>query len=259
MIEALLLLIIFAFVPVGLTASGTFVVLPSTALSVTAPAAGVIASVFVREGDVLALGAPVLRLANFDLARTELRDARSDDSLRFRVLRAQARARSGDVTVLDAQSGAAAARLGAARRQAEALNVRAGVAAMVVSPRPERLLGRRVQLGDTLLQLADLSTLEAIVQLRGAGALGVRVGNPVRMLSLENVAEPQDGVVESVAASSNHMSSADGVVEVRVKLSRDTLRRAGASGEARVVWRRTTLLGAIVWNIRSRLRSDLLL
>ena len=259
LIAALLLLIIFAFVPVGLTASGTFVVLPSTALSVTAPAAGVIASVFVREGDVLALGAPVLRLANFDLARTELRETRSDDSLRFRVMRAQAHARSGDVTVLDAQSGAAAARLGAARRQAEALNVRAGVAAMVVSPRPERLLGRRVQLGDTLLQLADLSTLEAIVQLRGAGALGVRVGNPVRMLSLENVAEPQDGVVESVAAASNHMSSADGVVEVRVKLSRDTLRRAGASGEARVVWRRTTLLGAIVWNIRSRLRSDLLL
>lgn len=258
-IAALLLLIIFAFVPVGLTASGTFVVLPSTALTVTAPSAGVVASVFVREGDVLALGAPVLRLANFDLVRTELRESRSDDSLRSWAMRARARARSGDVTVLDAQSGAAAARLGAARRQAEALSVRAGVAGMVVSPRPEQLLGRRVHLGDTLLQLADLSTLEAVVQLRGAGALGVRVGNPVRMLSLENAAEPLVGVVESVAAASNRMLSADGVVEVRVKLSRDTLLRAGASGEARVVWRRSTLLGAIVWNVRSRLRSDLLL
>jgi hypothetical protein len=48
-----------------------------------------------------------------------------------------------------------------------------------------------------------------------------------------------------------------GAIDVRVPVR--TSLHAGTTGEARVLWRRASVLGAIWWGIRSALRADLLL
>jgi len=254
-----LLLVVSAFVPVWLTAHGTFVLAPVTNLSVTAPASGVISDVFVREGDAVVVGSPVVRLADFELSRVELQRLREADSLFSGAQSARALSRTGESDVLVRQSEGASARSGEVRARLDALRIRARVGGLVVSPHPERLIGRHVQFGDTLLQLADLARIEAIVRLDGAGAVGVHVGDRVRLLSFRNTSRALDGVVATVSPVANATARAAGAVEARVRVSADAGALAGATGEARVTWRQTTLLGAMVWSIRSRLRSDLLL
>ena len=254
-----ILVLASAVIPVGLTARGTFTVMPVTLLTVTAPASGVIAEVFVREGDAVVAGSPVLRLADFRVAREELRQRRDADSLGAAAQVARAQSRPGESDVLAVESSGATARADEARARLDALRIRARVGGEVLTLHPERLTGRRVQFGDTLLRLADLSGVEAIIRLGGAGAVGVRPGDPVRLLSYRNAARPLEGVVDAVSPIADVTGRSTGTVEARVRLHADAASLAGATGEARVTWRRSTLLGAVVWSLRSRLRSDLLL
>lgn len=253
---AAMLLIATAAVPVGMTAHGAFTIQPVTSITITAPAGGVVSELFVREGDAVVAGAPVARLIDVDLSREALRRVREADSLQLGAQFAEARLRAGDSDVLAAQSTGASASAAEATTQLAALRLRARADGQVVTPRPERLIGRRVAFGDTLLQLADFTSLEAVIHMSGAGAVGVRPGDPVRLLSYRNTSMPLEGVVESVSPAADDNGRA---LEARVRVPADVALLAGATGEARVTWRRTTLLGAVVWRVRSWLRSDLLL
>jgi len=52
----------------------------------------------------------------------------------------------------------------------------------------------------------------------------------------------------------------DGQLEARVLVPRTASTwRAGATGEAKITVRRSNLIGALVWAVRKRVRSDLLL
>ena len=256
---ALLLALLMAVIPVDVTAPGRFTVAPVTALSIAAPSDGVIADVFVREGDAVAPGSPVMRLADFALPRDALQSSLLADSLAFLAQVARARAMTGASDALRLQSASEDARTESLRARREALHVRAAVGGQVVTPYPERLVGRRVQFGEPLLQIADLSQVEAIIRLTGAGAAEVRAGAPVKLLTYRNTARAMVGVVEAVAPSASAATSAMAGVEARVRLTADAASLVGATGEARVVLRRTTIFGAIVWSIRSGLRADLLL
>ncbi len=255
-LTAALLLLAAAITPVDMTARGTFAIRPITSLTVTAPASGVIADVFVREGDAVVAGAPVMRLANYELSREALRLTRESDSLQVGAQIARARQRAGESDVLTAQSAGASASSAALQSQMDALRLLASVGGRVVSLRPERLIGRAVAFGDTLLQLADVTKLESIVRMEGAGALSVQSGDAVRLLSYRNTAVPLTGTVETVSPVADSNGRA---VEARVRVHSDVASLAGATGEARVTWRRTTLFGALAWSVRARLRSDLLL
>jgi hypothetical protein len=78
----------------------------------------------------------------------------------------------------------------------------------------------------------------------------------VRLVSHQAPEAPVEGTVREVAAGA---AGERGAVEVRMTLPEGMNLRAGATGYASVEWGRSTLLGALWWSIRSRIRNDLLL
>jgi biotin carboxyl carrier protein len=248
------LLVIAALVPWDLTTAGSFTVAAARNLAITAPDSGVVVAMFGREGEALAAGQPVLEILQLDLGRAAAVDRRLADSLATVVREARAGADAGEETRAAAESTGAAAELAATRSRIAMGTIRARIAGTVVTPHPEAQIGRRVGAGDTLLLLQDLGLLEARIRLSSAGAVRVAAGQPVRLVSYQRATEPFEGAVASVAPI-----GAGGPLEARVTLPAATALRVGATGEARVVLRRSTLLGALWWEVRGRIRNDLLL
>ena len=106
------------------------------------------------------------------------------------------------------------------------------------------------------MRVATLDALEARIALKQAGALNVRPGQVVHLISYADGARPEDATVIGVAPTS---VGGEGAIEIRVPLRRDTGWRAGATGEASIELRRSTALGALWWGVRRRIRNDILL
>lgn len=253
-VALVVLTFVAAVVPFDLTTTGRFTVVPAAASVVTAPATGTIAAVFVREGDAVAVGAPLLRLVDDALGRDQLAEQRAADEFTIEARRAQAQesARARDSLVAESDIRAARARSIGGRRTA--MRVRALTSGTVMT-RAEILVGRGVLRGDTLLLVSDPSVLDAIVRLEGAGTADVQVGQRVRLLSYQDVWHSVSATVTEVST----VGDARGRRSARVRLAPGVAWRSGGSGEAQIISRRSTLLGAAMWALRSSVRSDLLL
>jgi hypothetical protein len=177
------------------------------------------------------------------------------DSLGTRAAQARAAGHEGEVSRISAEARAESARLAGMRERIQALTVRAPGSTIVVSPRPDTLVGRTVSVGDTLLLLDWTRGAEARIALAGAGASLSRAGQPVSLIAHADPGSWVEGTVGSVAAA----ASAGGVVESRVQLPGLPSLRPGMTGEARITLRRSTVWGALWWAIRSRIRTDVLL
>ena len=223
--------------------------------NLVADVSGVVTAVEAEPGQVVTAGTPVLQLRDPTLDREQVTRQAMVDSLSAELTRADAGRASGASEVLRANIDAAAASASEMRARVGELRVTATIAGTVATSRPEQLTGRSVLIGDTLLTLTDVAQREAIIHLRGAGAMDVRVGQMVRYVGQQDVGQPMRGVISSVSP----IGGSVGAVEARVQLSPESTLRLGATGEARVLWRRTNVLGAIVWGLRSALRNDLLL
>ena len=129
---------------------------------------------------------------------------------------------------------------------------------VVITPRVQELVGLRVDAGDEIMRVAMLDSLEARIALARAGATSVRPGQVVHLITLGAVAEPVDGVVGAVAPAGGSAAE-PGTIEARVRVDRGTRWRAGATGEASVEIRRSTMLAALWWSVRQRIRGDVLL
>ena len=243
-----------------ITVNGPFMAAPARALAVVAPDSGYVARVLVREGTVVEAGAPLVRLRDFDLERSALAERRAVDSLRLLERRARARAQggasaAGDLERYASERAVAEARLGGVTERIGALALRARHAGVVLTERPELLAGQWVEAGQAVLTVGARDSVEVRIRLSGGGATRVAPGQRVRLLSLGDVAHPVSAVVASVSRSA--LGSDD--VEARVRLPARAAWRPGASGEAAVVVRRSNILGAMWWEVRRRVRSDVLL
>jgi biotin carboxyl carrier protein len=248
------LLALLAVLPWTLTTSGGFVVAPANAADVTAPDSGLVAAVFVREGMQVQTGAPLAKLVDRDLEREMLSAARQVDSLSVATSRARATQSAGAMERLEAERASAIARFTALQSRSDALTLRARWAGTVTTPRVQEIEGSRVEAGDRVMRLATLDTLEARVALARAGAANVRAGQVVHLIAYGDAANPVDAVVAAVAPAGDQ-----GAIEVRVPVRQSSGWRAGATGEASVELRRSTVLMALWWNIRQKIRNDLLI
>jgi hypothetical protein len=203
----------------------------------------------VRAGD------PLVLVRNLELEREAAALGRAVDSLTVREAEARARGAHGEGARLAAQSRAEGARLAGLREQVRLLAVRSPSEGIVVSPRPDTLVGRMVSVGDTLLGIAGVHGAEARLALTGAGASVARPGQRARLVAH---ADPRVRV-EALVASTAEAASEDGTVEARVLLPRGVGLRPGMTGEARVLLQEATVWGALWWGLRSRIRADLLL
>jgi multidrug efflux pump subunit AcrA (membrane-fusion protein) len=241
--------------PWTITVTGPFVVAPARGGVVVAADTGVVLEVLVREGSSVSAGDRLASIRNLELEREAEATALTADSLAIREAQARASRREGQAARIASQRRAEAARLAGMRERIAALAARAPVAGVVLTPRPEELVGIMVSLGDTLLRLGGPEGVEARIALKGAGASLAREGQPARLIAHADPAYQVEGTVASVGAS----ASPGGGVESRVRLAGAGSLRPGMTGEASVTVRKTNAWGALWWAIRSRIRTDLLL
>jgi HlyD family secretion protein len=171
------------------------------------------------------------------------------------VAQARAADRPADVARLEAERATDAAHLDGMTSANRDLTVRAVVPGIVVTPRPEQLTGRWVDLGEPLIEVGQPDSLEVRIALTGAGATQVRPGQPVHLVFHAD-ATTLAARVTGLALSG---TSAAGAVEARVGMGGSTAWRPGMTGEASVTLRRSNVWGALWWGVRKRVRTDLLL
>jgi multidrug resistance efflux pump len=244
--------LVVLLLPWGIAAPGELVVHPLALRAVTAPDSGVVERVLVAEGTQLAPGAPVARLADRSLDAALLDAASAVDSLALAEGSARAAGRASDVARLASERQSAMAQLASLDSRMQALTLRAATAGVVASPRPEELAGRRLEAGDTRLLVAALDSVEVRIALSGAGATRVRSGQIVHLVSYADVTRPWSGRVADVSEA-----GVAGAVEARIRMPASDVWRPGARGEASVELARSTVAGALWWNIRRRVRTDL--
>ncbi len=250
----LAVVLLLALVPWSITVSAPFQTAAARATPLVAPDSGYIAAVLVREGTSVAAGAPLVRLRDFDLDRAALQQQRTVDSIGLLVRRARAGGDAGGGEQLSRAESVAAIELAALNERIARLVLRARHAGVVLTARPERLAGRWVNAGETVLTLGEPDSVEARIRLSGSGATLVKPGQPVRLLSLADAGHPLRARVTSVARTAT-----GGAVEARVRLVTAPAWRAGASGEASIIVRRSNVAGALWTALRRRIRSDILL
>jgi hypothetical protein len=231
-------------------------VAPVTSTALVAADSGVVFDVAAREGIETRQGTTLMRIRNLSLERDAWAAARARDSLALRESAARARGQEGQAARLAAEGMAESARAAGLRSRIESLILRAPGSAMVATLRPEEQTGRRVDLGDTLLVLADPDRVEARIALLGAGASLVHPGLPVRLVSH---ADPAQRLETTVSAVSLAAADSAGAVETRVRIPAEGGLRPGMTGEASVTLRRSNLWGGLWWALRRRVRTDILL
>jgi hypothetical protein len=256
--NGLVMLALFAAVaglaPWPITVTGPFVVASAAPGILVAPDSGVVVDVMIREGSRVDAGRSLILIRNLELERELAATALAVDSLGLLAARARARGAEGEAARILAQTQAEGARLAGMKERVRSLVIRAPVAGVVVSPRPDTLLGRSILLGDTLLRLAG-DRVDARIALDGAGASMARQGQRARLIAHANPGIRLDATLASVAPS----ASPDGMVESRVSLVGTVTLRPGMTGEASIRLRESNLWGALWWAIRSRIRTDVLL
>ncbi len=248
--------IVAALIPWSLTASGEFVLAPVRTLDLVAPDSGVVAEVFVREGTRVPAGAPVARIVVWSLERQLVAAARAVDSLSVAAARAQAMNQPAVVARLDDDRAAASARLAGLQARIDALTLRARWSGVVTTPRVEEQRGRYVDAGERILSIATVDSLEARVALDGAGATRVRAGQTARLVT---ISDPASAIVASIDAVSPAGRASEGAIEARVPIRTQGAWRPAATGEAKIEIQRSSLLGAMWWAVRKRIRGDILL
>jgi putative peptide zinc metalloprotease protein len=252
----LAVLLLGALVPWPVTISGPLVVWPALRIPLTAPDSGMVASVRVREGTSVPAGAPLLHIRNLGLERELVAHQRAADSLSIREDQARARGQAAELALIDAALQSQRAEIAGIADRIAALQLRALAAGVVVTPRPEELAGRWISSGEVVLELGWPDSVEIRIELPGAGGTLVRPGQRVRLLSAAATTEASRIVpLSSVSAS----GGPNKVLEARARMAAAPSFRPGMTGEARVTLRESNVWGALWWNIRRHIRSDILL
>jgi multidrug resistance efflux pump len=200
----------------------------------------------------------VARIVDRSLERELVAAARVVDSLSVATTRARSVNQTAVAAQLDDRRAAASARLAGLQARIDALTLRAQWNGVVTTPRVEERAGRRVDFGTRILTIATLDSLEARVALDGAGATRVRAGQSVKLIAY---ADPASRVVTTIGAVSPAGRGLVGVgaIEARVPVRSDGTWRATATGEAKVEIQRSSLLRAMWWAVRQRVRGDIFL
>lgn len=242
-------------IPWPITITGPFVAAPVLSIPHTAPDSGIIQRVQVREGTRVTAGRPLLRIRNLELERELAVSRRITDSLALRSTQARGRNRFSEVAQFDAAHSVEEARRAGLQQRVEALHIRALGTGVVVTPRPEELIGRWVSNGEIVLQLGRSDSVEIRIALRGAGGTLVRAGYPVRLLQDATMHAPVSARVANVAAAIDSGQT----LTARLRLPAGASWRPGMTGRARITLQRSNVWGAVWWAIRRGVRSDILL
>lgn len=195
---------------------------------------GVVSEVLVQEGDTVAKGQPLLKLADelerLDVQRSEkiLEKARFDHEAAQRLLkdnigtREEALRKSIEHDLARIQRDAAVARV-------EQKTIRSPIPGIVVSRDKEP--GEAVQLHEVLLQVVNIRQVEAQFYLEPAAARPLQTGAALQM-NLPDLPADQQAVAGKVAFIDPRIDAESGLVRIKVLLENPGLKlKAGMRAE----------------------------
>jgi multidrug resistance efflux pump len=227
-------------------------VLQPTEFAVARPyAAGLVERVFVREGDTVAIGAVVAQLSAIE-ARASRAAAEAD--VRAALRSAALAASRGDAAEQRLQAiREDAARAGLALRDDEIgrLAIRAPVAGVVLTARPELLQETRVAAGAPLLRIGRTDTLELLFGVDQRDVARVRAGEQVRLRLDVDAQQTFSGQVTMVGAlpigPADAHDSARVLYPVRAIVPNPSgVLRAGMLAQARVLTAPASVAGRLL-------------
>lgn len=192
--------------------SGTTNLKPAKQARVEASEEGIVVEALVHEGDVVAAGQPLFRLASS--AVTE--DAERHRGERDRMLKKSSAGLASGNAILVYQSGQMAASEEAALRSAEArasyLVVRSPITGRVLTPHVEDALGRHVTVGMPLAEIGDCRKMVAEVPVSERFLEYLRIGSPVSALIRTRPTKSSKGVVAAISpATLEQRATSEGV------------------------------------------------
>ncbi len=250
---ATVLLLALLFLPWTFRARGQFTVTAVPRVLVRAEESGVLDRLFVREGDVVAVGQPLAALWNPGL---EAEVARSRATARRLALEQANSEAKGDY----ARAASAAAvleealkKLGVMEQRAQRLLLRAPGAGVVVGYRLEERLGERLRAGDLLLEVTAERGRQARVRVPLRYATELEPGQRANLKLPSRFQLKFESTVSAVAPAAG-----EGWVEVEVPFPRSGWQPTpGLNGTAKIAMWRGTVAEAIVRKIRQTVRADL--
>ncbi|MFZ0285863.1 MAG: HlyD family efflux transporter periplasmic adaptor subunit [Terriglobales bacterium] len=179
---------------------GRFVIEPAQQAVIRAEVPGVVTQVLAAEGQSVTPGAVLLRLQNLEL---ESAAAQAEAGLR------EASARAADAGLHYSDFGRAervrqemSQRYRTLADQVGHLQVASPIAGVVVTPQLNDLLGSYVEAGAQMVDVANLSTMQARIYIPQYGVRDVRIGTRVR-LQLHSQFLPISGTLASIAPLSS--------------------------------------------------------
>lgn len=252
-------LLLGLLVPWPIAVTGPFTAHAAPEAAPGAPVEGLVERIFAREGARVAAGSPLVALRNPELEREAVLLGGVADSIRTQEMFARAHGRRDEAAALEVAGRETGARVAEVRERIANLVIRSPVAGVVATPRLEEALGRWVDSGDVVVRVLGTDSLDVRIRLGRAGTGVVRAGQVVHLVPHTDLDANVRALVASVGPGASDPDR-PGSVEAHVRLpQRGGVWRPGTEGEASIVVRRGSLLGALWWNARKLLRADLFL
>jgi putative peptide zinc metalloprotease protein len=216
---------------------------------------GTITAVYVREGDQVKPGTPLLQMRNLQLESE--RAASEQDRVVARAKATQALLRYDDVAAREQQRREAEEDFDVLSRKAARLSVASPILGVVVTPHPGDLVGTSTEAGDSLLEIVDQREVRVRIFIPEFAMRDIHLGSPVR-LQVSGRFSLLSGRLTSV--SPNAVLAPAGLVPREqlqginpphyytgiLSLANDGSLRDGMSGTAKIFVRKQSL-AAIAW------------
>jgi len=203
------------FVPVSIPVKVEGRLEPAQLAAITAPLAGYVDEVLVNTSQRVAEGDVILRFDDTDLQLEHAEVIKSIDQERVAMEAARARGERVEVRRAELRMEQNRIQKRLLERQIERATIRAPLAGIVLTERPDRLEGKTVAKGDALFELGDLSHFELICEVpeEDIGLIERRLtaGHdvPVTFLSRAWPDAPQTTVIEDLSALSPTTSAGE--------------------------------------------------
>jgi multidrug efflux pump subunit AcrA (membrane-fusion protein) len=246
-------LLLILFLPVWPDfVQGVFVLVPAKPVVLRAVVAGTVAAVGVQEGQKVSAGTQLLRMQNLEL---ESQAAQANSNLNIATSRAiQAGLRYTDFGTAEQERQRSLENDRLFSNKLAQLAVVTPISGTVLTPHIADLVGRSVDEGDLLMELADTSQMEAQIYLPEFAMHDLLLGAHVRLLVQGRVA-PLSGVLSLISPASAPIAEGlvpkarlQGIDPPRyylgtVPVKNDSDLMAGMTGSAKVLTGRRSLAG----------------
>jgi putative peptide zinc metalloprotease protein len=231
---------------------GSFVLTPAKTAVLRATVPGIVTAVSVREGEQITAGTTLVQLRNLSIESRSQAADRNLTEANAKLVNAIRSYKEVGAAEQERQHQISDSRL--AREQLNELSIVSPISGVVETPRADDLLGRSLDEGDLVLEVADNSEMKALVYIPEFAMRDVRIGQTVRLLP-EGRMTPARGSISLLSASSaplpeglNTKEQLQGINPPRyfvgtVGLKNDGTLLPGTVGTAKVLIERRSLGG----------------